>query len=122
MKRFYLISFLAAMLLVSCTKRDYVAVPTDPYDFMRNREKGIVVYVDYFTGNYIVDTYSGYAVVESYSNYIPREYDEEYAFFSSRGLQTIYNWNGDFFYRNRIVDSWLMWSEAIYLLERISYY
>ncbi len=120
-KRFFLIGFLLAVILTSCTKRDYVAVPTDPYDFMKTREKGIVVYVDYFTGNYIVDTYSGYAVIESFSQYTPREYDEEYAFFSSRGLQTIYNWSGDFFYRNRVVDSWLRWNDALYLIDHLSY-
>ncbi len=121
MKRLLLLSFLAVMLLSACTKRDYISSPIDPYEWMRTHEKGVVAYVDYYTGNYIVDTYNGYAVIESFGGYVPREYDQEYAYFSNRGMQTIYNWSGDYFTSKRVVDSWLTWWDAMYVLDRISY-
>lgn len=121
MKRLLLLSFLSVILLSACTKRDYISQPVDPREWMRTHDRGVVAYVDYYTGNYVVDTHSGFSVIESFSGYTPREYDEEYAYFSNRGLQTIYNWNGDYFTNNRIVDSWLSWSEAMYVLDQISY-
>jgi hypothetical protein len=121
MKRILLLSFLSVILLSACTKRDYVDRPVDPAQWMRTHDKGIVAYVDYYTGNYVIDTYGGFSVIESFSGYTPREYDEEYAYFGNRGLQTIYNWNGNYFTNNRVVDSWLTWSDAMYVLDQISY-
>ena len=108
-------------MLASCTKTDLLPANIDVNEFMRTRESGTVAYVDYYTGNYIVDTYRGFAVIESWGSAAPREYDEQYAYFSSRGLQTIYNYSGNYFSDGRIVDSWLTWSDAVYILDDLSH-
>jgi hypothetical protein len=120
MKKLYLLLILSGVLLAGCSKRAYYEDDIDPDYWMRTHEKGTVAYVDNFTGNYIVDTKNGYAVVEAYSNVIPREYDREYANFSNIGVQTIYNRDGGYFADGRVVDSWLSWSDAMYVLDEIS--
>lgn len=120
MKYLYLI-LIATVTLTACSKRDYYPDRPDEYDWMRTHERGVVAYVDNYTGNYIVDTYNGFAVIESWGGIIPRTYDEEYAYFSNRGLQTIYNRQGNYFGKGRIVDSWLTWSDALYVLDELSY-
>jgi hypothetical protein len=120
MKKLYLLLILSGVILAGCSKRAYHDDDIDPDYWMRTHEKATVAYVDYFTGNYIVDTYNGYSVIESYSGVTPREYDREYANFSNRGIQTIYNRDGGYFTEGRVVDSWLSWSDAMYLLDEIS--
>jgi hypothetical protein len=102
-------------------KRDYVPVQVNPADWMRSHDEGIVTYVDYYSGNYIIETYEGYTVIETSGDYIPRETDLEYAYFSSRGVQTIYNRNGNYFTHGRIVESWLNLSEAFDVLDQLNY-
>ena len=121
MKNLLLILTTSMLLFTSCSKRDYVTENLDGYEFMRYRDKGIVAYVDYFTGNYIVDTYQGFSVIESWSGVTPRAYDDLYGYFSHRGLQTIYSRPGDYFTQGRVVDSWLSWGDAMYVLEELSY-
>lgn len=123
MKKVYIFSALIAILFTACTKRDYVPapVPVNPHDWMRTHDEAQVTYVDYYTGNYIVETYEGYSVVESWGDYTPREYDLEYAYFSNRGMQTIYNSAGNYFTQGRIVDSWLSLSDAFYVLDHLGY-
>ena len=120
MKYVYL-ALLASVIFVSCSKRDYYDRGRDPYEWMRTHERGVVAYVDIYSGNYIVETYNGFAVLEYLGGITPREYDEEYAMFSHRGTQTLYNRQGDYFTHARIVDSWLTWSDALYVLDEISY-
>jgi hypothetical protein len=120
MKYLYL-TLVSAVLLTACSKRDYYRDEPDAYDWMRTRERGVVAYVDGYTGNYIVDTYNGFAVIEYWGGITPREYDEEYAYFSNRSVQTIYNRQGNYFSKGRVVDSWLTWSDALYVLDEISY-
>ncbi|MBO9573827.1 MAG: hypothetical protein J7497_16695, partial [Chitinophagaceae bacterium] len=117
----YLLGFLSVILFTACSKSDYITPPNNEYDWMRTHDKGTVAYVDYVTGNHIVETYGGFSVIESWGSYIPREYDEVYAYFSSRGIQTIYNWTGNYYTKGRVVESWLSWSDALYVLDRISY-
>jgi hypothetical protein len=121
MKKFYLLTALVALLFTACSKSDYIPAEVNPNDWMRSHDEGIVAYVDFYTGNYIIETYEGYTVVESWGDYTPREYDREYAYFSSRGVQTIYNRSGNYFTKGRIVESWLSWSDALYVLEGLSY-
>jgi hypothetical protein len=121
MKKLYLLLALTVILFSACTKRDYIPVQTNPAEWMRSHEEGVIAYVDFSTGNYIVETYEGYTVIESWGHYTPREYDYEYANFSSRGVQTIYNRSGDYFTEGRVVDSWLSWSDALYVLEDLNY-
>ncbi|MBL7700473.1 MAG: hypothetical protein JNK79_20070 [Chitinophagaceae bacterium] len=122
MNKIYIFTVLIIVLFTSCTKRDYVPVEVDPYQWMRTHDEGIVSYVDYYTGNYIIETYEGYTVVESWGSYTPREYDREYAYFNSRGVQTIYNRSGDYFTKGRIVESWLSLSDAFYVLDQLAAY
>ena len=121
MKKVYIFTALIIVLFTACTKRDYIPVEVDPYQWMRSHDEGIVSYVDYYTGNYIVETYEGYTVIESWGSYTPREYDREYAYFSSRGVQTIYNRSGDYFTKGRVVESWLSLSDAFYVLDELTY-
>lgn len=121
MKKLYLLLAISGIFLTACTKGDYIPVQVDPYEWMRTHDKGIVAYVDYSNGNYIVDTYNGFTVVESWDGSSPREYDHQYAYFDSRGLQSIYNHSGNYFSKGRIIDSWLSWNEALYILEDLRF-
>jgi hypothetical protein len=122
MKKLYIFAALSVVLFTACTKRDYIpSAPVNPIDWMRSHDEGVVTYVDYYTGNYIIETYEGYTVIESWGDYTPREYDREYAYFSSRGVQTIYNRSGDYFKQARIVESWLSLSDAFDVLDALSY-
>lgn len=121
MKKVYIFTALIAVLFTACSKRDYIApVEINPYDWMRSHDEGVVTYVDYYTGNYIVETYEGYSVIESWGSYTPREYDREYAYFGNRGVQRIYNRNGDYFSDGRIVESWLSLSDAFYVIDALA--
>lgn len=121
MKKLYIFTSLIIILFTACTKRDYVPVELDPYQWMRTHDEGIVSYVDYYTGNYIIETYEGYSVIESWGDYTPREYDREYAYFGNRGVQTIYNRSGNYFTQGRVVESWLSLSDAFYVLDQLGY-
>lgn len=121
MKKFYIFTAMILVLFTACTKRDYVPVEVDPHQWMRTHDEGIVSYVDYYSGNYIIETYEGYTVIESWGDYTPREYDREYAYFGNRGVQTIYNRSGNYFTQGRVVESWLSLSDAFYVLDQLSY-
>jgi hypothetical protein len=119
MKRLYILALLSVVVLTACSKRSYYEM--DEYEWMRTHERGTVAYVDSYTGNYIVETYNGFSVIESWDGITPRTYDDEYANFSSRGVQTIYNYSGNYFSKGRVVESWLTWSDALYILDDINY-
>ena len=122
MKKIYILTAFLALLFTACTKRDYIrSSQTNPADWIRSHDEGVVTYVDYATGNYIIETYEGYTVVESWDGYSPRENDREYAYFSSRGVQTIYNRSGDYFKQGKIVESWLSLSDAFDVLDALGY-
>ena len=121
MKKLYFLTPLLIVLLTACTKRDYVPVEVDPYDWMRSHDEDIVAYVDYYSGNYIIETYEGYTVIESWGDFTPRESDLEYAYFSSRGVQTIYNRQGNYFTKGRVVESWLSLQQAFDGLDALNY-
>lgn len=121
MKKLYFLLAVPVLLLAGCSKRDLLPSEIDEREWMRTHERGVVAYVDLYSGNYIVDTYNGFAVIEAWSGIAPREYDEEYALFSNRGVQTIYNRQGNYFTQGRIVDSWLTWSDALYVLDELNY-
>ena len=122
MKKLYIFAAFLVVLFTACTKRDYIpSSQANPVDWMRNHDEGVVTYVDYATGNYIIETDEADTVIESWDGYSPREYDREYAYFSSRGVQTIYNRSGDYFKQGRIVESWLSLSEAFDVLDALSY-
>ncbi|MBA4167105.1 MAG: hypothetical protein H0X41_06120 [Chitinophagaceae bacterium] len=105
----------------ACTKQDYISSPSDEEVWVRSHEKGSVAYVDTYAGNYIVETYNGYSVVQSSGGIVPRENDTEYAWFSSQGNQTIYNYDGNYYTQERIVQSYLTWSDALIILDNISH-
>lgn len=121
MKKLYIFAALIALVFTACTKSDYIPVQNDPVSWMRSHDEGVVAYVDDYSGNYIVETYEGYSVIESRGNYIPREYDHEYAYFGSRGMQTIYNRSGDYFKSGTVIDSWLSLQQALDVLDALNY-
>ena len=124
MKKIYILTALIVVFFTACSKRDYYTPSSQisTIDWIRNHDEGVVAYVDYSTGNYIIETYEGYTVVESRHGYSPRENDREYAYFSSRGVQTIYNRSGDYFKQGRVVEAWLSLSDAFDVLDALSYY
>lgn len=122
MKKFYLIVPLLAILFVSCSKRDYyINDKIDINQWMRTHDRGIVAYVDYSSGNYIVESSSGYSVVQPLDNTTPLENDHEYAYFYNTGVQNIYNRSGDYFTKGTIVESSLSWEDALYVLDDLNY-
>ena len=121
MKKLYLLVPIFALLLTACTKRDYIPAEVNVREWMRTHDHGVVAFVDYSTGNYIVETYNGYSVIEIWDGTSPIEYDDEYAYFNSRGIQTIYNHSGDYFTKGRVVESWLTWNEAMFIIEDLRY-
>ena len=118
MKKLYLIApVLMLLMLAACTKKDYIPAEINAEEWMRTHDHGIVAYVDYSTGNYIVDTYNGYTVIESWDGVSPIESDHLYAYFNNRGVQSIYNRSGSYFSQGRVVEHWLTWNEAIWIIE-----
>lgn len=117
---------LTALVLVfitfftSCTK-SYQYGPSNEEQWMSSHEKGSVAYVDNYSGNYIVETYQGYSVVQSLGGVVPRTYDNEYAWFSNPGTQTVYNYDGNYYTKERVVESLLTWSDALIILDNISH-
>ena len=112
---FILVSFLSG-----CSKTDVPAETSDPDEWMQTHPAARVDYVDYFTGNYIVNTSQGYAVVENWGGSTPSEGNTLYAYFQLTGMQTIYNRNGNFFARGRVVANWLSWFEAYDILQNMA--
>lgn len=121
MKKIILFLIVSSLFLVSCTKQVARPIDVDVNEWMQTHERGTVVYTDGFTGNYIVETSRGYSVIESWGGAMPYDFDNVYAYFSSRGVKDIYNRSGNYFTQGRVVDSWLSWSEAMYLLDQLSY-
>lgn len=120
MKNLYMLLISALLILSGCTKSVINPSEIDVEEWMRTHERGTVEYVDYYSGNYIVGTAAGYSVIESWGGITPREYSTVYAYFSSRGTQTIYNRAGNYFTQGAVVDSWLSWYDAMYILDQIS--
>lgn len=114
------LAFVSFIFFSSCTKQDYQYGTSNEEEWMRSHEKGSVAYVDNYSGNYIVETYEGYSVVQSLGGLIPRTYDNEYAWFSNPGTQSVYNYDGNYYTRERVVESWLSWSDALIVLDNIS--
>ena len=114
------IAIFALLFLASCTKQDYYSGPSNEEAWMRSHEKGNVAYVDNYTGNYIVETFDGYSVIQSLGGVIPRQYDTEYAYFSNPGSQTVYNYDGNYYSKERVIASWLTWSDALDVIDNIS--
>jgi hypothetical protein len=112
---------LTALLFTACTKQDYVSGPSNEEQWMRSHEKGSVAYVDNYTGNYIVETYEGYSVIQSLGGIVPREYDNEYAWFNTNGSQSVYNYDGNYYTKENVIGSWLSWADALNLLNNISH-
>ena len=121
MKRLYFLIPVLMIVFASCYKRDYYPDYHNDTDWMRTHDHGVVAYVDYPTGNYIVDMHNGFAVVEYYGGATAERYDEVYAYFDNFGLQTVFNYSIGRYTQARVVDSWLTWSDAMYLLDQLSY-
>jgi hypothetical protein len=121
MKKILFFTFLASTLFMGCSKQVQRPVNINPEKWMQTHEEGRVAFTDYFNGNYIVETNRGYTVIEAYGGYTPGDFDFVYGNFSYRGVQDIYNYNGNYFTTGRVVDYWLSYSQARYLLDELSY-
>src|SRR6218665_904604 len=121
MRQLYFLLLASSFLFLgSCTKSVLIPDEMDAQVWMNTHEKAVVVYVDYYSGNYIVETYRGYSVIESWGGSTPRENDREYAYFNVRGSQTSYNRTGNYYTSINVVENALNWQDALYVLHQIN--
>lgn len=124
MKKIFTLSFsviLAAVLLAGCSKRGGGYYGNDE-DYWLSQENGMVVYSDTYCPYYVVETYYGYTIIESVNGYLPYENDMIYGNLSRTGYSDLYNRSDRRVVRGRIVDYWLTYAEAQYMIDDLCYY
>ena len=110
---------LAAILLVSCTKNE-VHYNDNPNHWL-DKEYGVVVYSDGYCPFYVVETYNGFTIIRSTGGYMPYEGDEIYGDISRYGFRDIYNYTENSIIRGEIVEYWLSYGEAQYMIDELCY-
>ena len=123
MKKIFTISsllILVAVIIAGCSKRSYDNGYDDTGYWLR-KESGIVVYSDNYCPYYVLETYNGYTVVRAISSYQPYEGDEIYGDLSRRGNMDLYNWTDDSIIRGEVVEYWLSYADAQYLIDNLCY-
>lgn len=122
-KIFTLSSFviLSVVLLAGCTKRGGGYYGNDE-DYWLSKENGVVVYSDTYCPYYVVETYYGYTIIEAVNGYLPYENDMIYGNLSHTGYTDLYNRSDRSVIRGRVVDYWLTYSEAQYMIDDLCYY
>lgn len=123
MKKIFTVSsllILSVVFLAACTRRggNY----GDDEDYWLSRERGIVVYSDDYCPYYVVETYYGYTVIEAMSGYSPYEGDIIYGDLSRIGYMELYNRSAGTITRGDVVDYWLTYGEAQFLIDDLCYY
>ena len=121
MKKIFTISSLlivAALLFAGCTKRGYGG---NEEDYWLSRESGVVVYSDDYCPYYVVETRNGYTVIESIGTYAPYEDAVVYGDLSRKGLMDLYNRSRGTIIRGDVVDYWLTYDEAQYMIDNLCY-
>lgn len=124
MKKIFTISsflILSAVILAGCTKRGGGYSHSDE-DYWLSRERGQVVYSDTYCPYYVIETYYGYTIVEALSGALPYEGDIIYGNLSRTGLADLYNRSAGRVIRGDIVDYWLTYNEAQYMIDNLCYY
>lgn len=111
---------LSAVLLASCTKQEVHYHDGNNNNWM-NKEYGVIVYSDGYCPYYVVETYNGYTIIRSSSGYMPYEGDEVYGDLSRYGYRDFYNYTDNSFIRGEVVEYWLSYSEAQYMIDELCY-
>lgn len=122
MKKIFTISsvlFLSVLFLASCTKRGNYGYDED---YWLSKERGVVVYADSYCPYYVVETNYGYTIIEALSGYAPYEGDVVYGDLSRMGLNDLYNRSTRTVIRGDVVDYWLTYSEAQFMIDDLCYY
>jgi hypothetical protein len=110
---------LTVVLLVSCTKNEVHYNDNDNH--WLDKEYGVVVYSDGYCPFYVLETYNGYTIVRSTGGYMPYEGDEIYGDISRYGYRDLYNYTENSIIRGEVVEYWLSYSEAQYMIDEMCY-
>jgi len=108
---FTMITLFALVVLSGCTKDRYYNNNNESY--WLSKERGEVIYSDYYCNYYVVETYSGYTIIRSYGSYKPLEGSIIYGNFSYTGTRDIYNWSNGVIFTGTITDYWLSYNGAL---------
>lgn len=122
MKRIFTISsilILAVALFAGCSRRDSGYYSDE--DYWLSKESGVVAYSDDYCPYYVIETRNGYTVVESLSGYAPYEESVIYGDLSRQGVSDLYNRSRGTIIRGDIVDYWLSYEEAQYMIDNLCY-
>lgn len=122
MKKIFTFSALLVLLAVAiagCSRRGYHD-DYDETDYWMNKESGVVVYSDNYCPYIVIETYNGYTVVRNIG-YQPFEGDEIYGDLSRRGVMDLYNYTDNSITRAEVVEYWLTYSEAQYVVDNLCY-
>ncbi|MEO5563977.1 MAG: hypothetical protein ABIR18_11095 [Chitinophagaceae bacterium] len=110
---------LTIALLAGCSRRG--SNYNDGEDYWLSKESGIVVYSDDYCPYYVIETRSGYTVVESLNGYAPYEDHVIYGDLSRAGTMDLYDRSRGTIIRGDVVDYWLTYSEAQYMIDNLCY-
>lgn len=122
MKKIFTISavlILSVLFLAGCTRRGYNN--DSELDYWLSKENGVVVYSDDYCPYYVVETYSGYTIIRASTGFTPYEGDEIYGNLSMRGYRDLYNYTANSIIRGEIIDYWLSYAEAQYMIDNLCY-
>jgi hypothetical protein len=114
-----IVSILAVVLLAACSKRGGNYYRDE--DYWLSRESGVVVYSDAYCPYYVVETRLGYTVIESLNGYTPYEGNVVYGDLSRTGLADFYDRSSGNIIRGDVVDYWLNYYDAQYLVDNLCY-
>lgn len=120
MKKIFTITSLLALSIVflaGCTRRGY----SNDEDYWLSKERGVVVYSTSYCPYYVVETGGGYTVIESSTSYTPYENDVVYGDLSRTGYINIYNRSSGNVESGRVVDYWLSYNDAQYMIDHLCY-
>jgi hypothetical protein len=123
MKKIFTLSSLAVLLAVviaSCTRSSRGDYGYDE-DYYLSKERGVVVFSDSYCPYYVVETEFGYTVIESVSGYTPYEGSIIYGDLSGIGLRDLYNYSSRTVTRGDVIDYWLSYYDAQYLIDNMCY-
>ena len=120
MKKIYLLAsgfLFSAILLLGCSKSDYGY----DRDYWLSKERGEVVFSDNFCPYYVVETANGFTVIRNQSAFTPRVGSRLYGDLSRRGYRDFYNSFDGSISRGEVIEYWLTYGEAQYLINRLCY-
>jgi hypothetical protein len=122
MKKIFTLStilVLAVILLAGCTKNGYYN--SNDRDYWLSKEYGVVAYSDDYCPYYVIETYHGYTIVYASSYYKPFEGDEIYGDLSYKGYKTFYDYTDDSFLKGEVIEYWLSYADAQYMIDNLCY-